>query len=147
MIDRKITPILEHRLTQYAAVVLVGPRQAAKTTLARSLGGINQPSKKVALRQRHRLEPRAHCPGHIQKLDVAAADAIALHLLKALAEPLLLVDLVGTGHPGRRHPVTAACLLISPLLLLTPNSSFVRCLLPASPGRLWRGGIASSRDP
>ena len=40
MIDRKITPILKHRLTQYASVVLVGPRQAGKTTLARSLGAI-----------------------------------------------------------------------------------------------------------
>ncbi len=40
MIARKITPILNHRLSQYPAVALVGPRQSGKTTLARSLGGI-----------------------------------------------------------------------------------------------------------
>jgi len=53
MIDRKITPILKHRLTQYAAVVLVGPRQAGKTTLARSLGGhycdLEQESERLRL--------------------------------------------------------------------------------------------------
>jgi len=39
MIRRKITRVLQDRLSQYPAVALVGPRQAGKTTLARSLGG------------------------------------------------------------------------------------------------------------
>ncbi len=39
MIRRKVTRVLRDRLGQYPAVALVGPRQAGKTTLARSLGG------------------------------------------------------------------------------------------------------------
>lgn len=39
MIERHITPLLRVRLRDYPAVVIVGPRQCGKTTLARSLGG------------------------------------------------------------------------------------------------------------
>lgn len=39
MIERRITPLLQSRLRDYPAVVIVGPRQCGKTTLARSLGG------------------------------------------------------------------------------------------------------------
>ena len=34
MIERRLLPVLEHRLDESAAVVLLGPRQAGKTTLA-----------------------------------------------------------------------------------------------------------------
>ena len=40
MIRRKAEALVRQRLRQYPAVALVGPRQAGKTTLARSLGGI-----------------------------------------------------------------------------------------------------------
>jgi hypothetical protein len=39
MVERQITAVLRSRLARYPAVALVGPRQAGKTTLARSLGG------------------------------------------------------------------------------------------------------------
>lgn len=39
MIERDITKLIRERLGRYPAVVLVGPRQCGKTTLARSFGG------------------------------------------------------------------------------------------------------------
>ena len=39
MLSRKVTSLLLARLEEYPAVVLVGPRQSGKTTLARSIGG------------------------------------------------------------------------------------------------------------
>ncbi len=39
MIQRKISNLVQERLDRFPAVALVGPRQAGKTTLARSLGG------------------------------------------------------------------------------------------------------------
>ncbi len=39
MIARKVAQLVRQRLRRYPAVALVGPRQAGKTTLARSLGG------------------------------------------------------------------------------------------------------------
>ncbi len=53
MIPRTITPLLSQRLQQYPAVALVGPRQAGKTTLARSLDGpyfdLEQPGDRTRL--------------------------------------------------------------------------------------------------
>jgi predicted AAA+ superfamily ATPase len=40
MIRRQIQLLVEHRLNQYPAVALVGPRQCGKTTLAQKLGGL-----------------------------------------------------------------------------------------------------------
>ena len=40
MIRRQIQPLVQHRLDQYPAVALVGPRQCGKTTLAQKLGGL-----------------------------------------------------------------------------------------------------------
>jgi len=40
MIQRRIARTLRTRLARYPAVALVGPRQAGKTTLARSLPGL-----------------------------------------------------------------------------------------------------------
>jgi len=40
MIQRKAEALVRQRLRQYPAVALIGPRQAGKTTLARSLGGV-----------------------------------------------------------------------------------------------------------
>jgi predicted AAA+ superfamily ATPase len=40
MIHRKIQKLLQHRLAEYPAVALVGPRQCGKTTLAQALGGL-----------------------------------------------------------------------------------------------------------
>jgi len=40
MIARKLAQVLRKRLARYPAVALIGPRQAGKTTLARSLGGL-----------------------------------------------------------------------------------------------------------
>jgi predicted AAA+ superfamily ATPase len=37
MIERRLAPVLRERLRQNPAVVLLGPRQAGKTTLARWL--------------------------------------------------------------------------------------------------------------
>jgi len=37
MIERSITPLIEHSLTQQAAVAIIGPRQVGKTTLAREI--------------------------------------------------------------------------------------------------------------
>ena len=39
MLPRRITPVLNRRLTDFPAVALIGPRQCGKTTLARALGG------------------------------------------------------------------------------------------------------------
>ncbi len=38
MINRSVTALLQHRLSLYPAVVLVGPRQCGKTTLSQSIG-------------------------------------------------------------------------------------------------------------
>jgi len=40
MIRRQIQPLVQHRLDQYPAVAIVGPRQCGKTTLAQMLGGL-----------------------------------------------------------------------------------------------------------
>ncbi len=40
MIRRQIQPLVQHRLDQYPAVALVGPRQCGKTTLAEMMGGL-----------------------------------------------------------------------------------------------------------
>jgi len=40
MVHRKITKVIQERVKHYPAVALVGPRQAGKTTLAQSLGGV-----------------------------------------------------------------------------------------------------------
>jgi predicted AAA+ superfamily ATPase len=40
MIPRRIERLLRDRLDEYPAVVLLGPRQSDKTTLARTLGGL-----------------------------------------------------------------------------------------------------------
>jgi uncharacterized protein len=40
MIRRKLATLVQQRLRKYPAVALIGPRQAGKTTLARSLGGV-----------------------------------------------------------------------------------------------------------
>lgn len=40
MIRRKMTALVKNRLTMYPAVALAGPRQAGKTTLAKSMNGI-----------------------------------------------------------------------------------------------------------
>ena len=39
MIDRKLRPLLEERLAFYPGIVLLGPRQVGKTTLAHALIG------------------------------------------------------------------------------------------------------------
>ena len=39
MLPRLISPLLASRLAESPAVALTGPRQAGKTTLARSMGG------------------------------------------------------------------------------------------------------------
>lgn len=53
MIHRIVTNILNRRLQDSPAVVLVGPRQCGKTTLAKSLGGdyydLEQPSERLRL--------------------------------------------------------------------------------------------------
>ena len=40
MIRRQIQPLVQHRLDQYPAVAIVGPRQCGKTTLSQMLGGL-----------------------------------------------------------------------------------------------------------
>ena len=40
MVPRLISPLLTDRLAESPAVALTGPRQAGKTTLARSMGGV-----------------------------------------------------------------------------------------------------------
>src|ERR1035437_9826631 len=37
MIERSVTPLIEHSLTEQAAVAIIGPRQVGKTTLAREI--------------------------------------------------------------------------------------------------------------
>ena len=37
MIERSVTPIIEHSLAAQAAVAIIGPRQVGKTTLARAI--------------------------------------------------------------------------------------------------------------
>jgi predicted AAA+ superfamily ATPase len=53
MIERLATALVRDRLREFPAVALVGPRQAGKTTLARSLGGhyfdLEQPAERVRL--------------------------------------------------------------------------------------------------
>ena len=53
MIPRKLTTIVENRLSQYPAVALIGPRQSGKTTLAQSISGryfdLQQDSERLRL--------------------------------------------------------------------------------------------------
>lgn len=44
MIERRLSPEIEHSLAEFPAVALLGPRQAGKTTLARAIAGRRQDS-------------------------------------------------------------------------------------------------------
>ncbi len=43
IIDRKVRPLVESALADTRVVLIVGPRQAGKTTLARQLAGADRP--------------------------------------------------------------------------------------------------------
>lgn len=60
---------------------------------------------------------------------MAAADAVALYLLQHPAEPLLLVEVVGTGHPGRRHAAETQTVAV----LLEAAAQTVAAVAPGDP--------------
>jgi hypothetical protein len=77
---------------------------------AQVLTFLNRPTWKArqvprdnVLIQGYRLEPCADSPCCIQKIEVAAADAVALHMLQCLEESSFLFHAIGTGHSGRPH--------------------------------------------
>jgi hypothetical protein len=60
MISRRVRPFIEDRLLQMPAVVLLGPRQVGKTTLAKSL---------VAQRQTSAINPDLERPVDLGRLE------------------------------------------------------------------------------
>lgn len=63
MIQRHVTPTLRQRLSRYPAVALVGARQAGKTTLAQSLGGVYFDLEQEPDRLRLDLQWESLCAG------------------------------------------------------------------------------------
>ena len=56
MIERSVTPIIEHSLAEQAAVAIIGPRQVGKTTLARAIADQRPSSVFLDLEVECRLE-------------------------------------------------------------------------------------------
>lgn len=73
MMSRRLFPVLEQRLTEAPAVVLLGPRQVGKTTLARALA-TTRDSLYLDLESPRDLarlaEPELYLPDHLDRLIV-----------------------------------------------------------------------------
>lgn len=84
MIPRTIAAVVRRRLREHPAVVLTGPRQAGKTTLARSIGGSYYDLEQEADRLRLDLEWAAVASGaRLAILDEAQADPSVFPRLRA----------------------------------------------------------------
>lgn len=73
MIERRLLPILEQRLQESPAVVLLGPRQVGKTTLALALGEQHQSMYLDLESEQDRAklaEPELYLRQHLDKLVV-----------------------------------------------------------------------------
>ena len=88
MLKRHVQAIVEQRLAHYPAVVLLGPRQVGKTTLARAVAAqypgallldMERESDRVALAQ-----PELFFPAHRDRLMVVDEVQLAPHLFAAL---------------------------------------------------------------
>ena len=91
MISRKIYPLVQSRLKTYPAIILVGPRQCGKTTLASLLGGhyfdLEQSSERLKL--------------DINWDEVTASDSLVV-LDEAQSYPQLFPRLRGTIDRNRK---------------------------------------------
>ena len=75
IIDRKVKPVVESALADTRVVLIVGPRQAGKTTLARQLAGTDRPY--ITLDDAGALgAARADPVGFIRALDRAVIDEV-----------------------------------------------------------------------
>ncbi|MBA3588097.1 ATP-binding protein [Methylibium sp.] len=155
MLDRHLTELLERRLATTPAVVLLGPRQVGKTTLARAIASRHPESVFLDLeRESDRAavaQPELFFPAHRDRLVVLGEVQLAPELFAALRPEidddrragrfLLLSSASGAllRQSGESLAGRVACLELTPLLVseLQPD--------PVGLQSLWlRGGYPLS---
>ena len=100
MLNRRLYPDIEHALSQFPAVALLGPRQAGKTTLARTLAAAHAGSLYLDLERPSDLAKLAdpelflsRHAGHLVVLDEIQRRPDLFTILRALIDE--------SRHPGR----------------------------------------------
>ena len=107
MISRRILPSIEKALVQFPAVALLGPRQAGKTTLARSVGSSRVNSLYLDLERPSDLaklaDPELFLSRHVDQLvvlDEIQRQPDLFPVLRALIDekpPAWTISVVGFG--------------------------------------------------
>jgi predicted AAA+ superfamily ATPase len=143
VIDRAIASVVRRRLEDYPAVVLAGPRQAGKTTLARALGGSYYDLEQESDRLRLDLEWENVAAGtDLAILDEAQADPAVFPRLRAAidASPRRTGRflLLGSVSPSLMKEVSES---LAGRLSVVEISPFTLDELPeVAPTRLWLTG-------
>ena len=97
MIERSVTPLIEHSLTQQAAVAIIGPRQVGKTTLAREIADSRPASLYLDLEAREDRDRLAEPTLFLRQYENSLVVLDEIHRV-----PELFSSLRGIIDQGRR---------------------------------------------
>jgi hypothetical protein len=97
MIERSVTTLIEHSLTEQAAVAIIGPRQVGKTTLAREIAGSRPASLYLDLEAREDRDRLAEPALFLRQYENSLVVLDEIHRV-----PELFSSLRGIIDQGRR---------------------------------------------